>query len=139
MEFIEIFITAFYIFNVNIKGSLVYVFFLLYLQSLIGISLGTLISVSARSMGEAIFIGTGIFVPLIAISGGFWPLDGMPIVLKYLSYLAPPAMSTEALRNILYRGWDIRYFGVAKGFLTSTGFIFAYFILSVLVLKLYKK
>lgn len=139
MEFIIIFVISFFIFNIDIKGSLLHVFFLLYLQSFVGISLGTLISVSARGMGEAIFIGTGIFVPFIAISGGFWPLEGMPLILKYFSYLAPPAISTEAMRNILYRGWDISYYDVGKGFLSSTAFILGYFFLSVAVLKFGKK
>lgn len=101
--------------------------------------LGTLISVLSRSITEAIFVGLGTFVPLIVISGTVWPIQGMPTILKYISYFTPPTVPIESLRAVLYKGWGIQQFVVFKGLLTSIGFSLVFTSLSMLTIKFEKK
>lgn len=87
----------------------------------------------------ATFFGLGIFTPIMVISGSVWPLEGMPLILKYFSYFVPPTMSVESLRAVMYRGWGITEFAVYKGILTSVVFTIFYTTLSMFLIKFEKK
>lgn len=100
---------------------------------------GILISVFSQNEIDAIFAALGISLPFFMLSGFFWPLEGMPVYLRYFSYALPPTVPTESLNNIVFRGWGISNFAVYKGLLVSSGYVCVLTILSILGLKFEKK
>ena len=44
------------------------------------------------------------FILLIHPKGVMWPLEGMPLALRYISYVLPTTYAAEAMRSIMGRG-----------------------------------
>lgn len=65
-----------------------------------------------------------------------WPVEGMPIVLRYVSLGLPLTLATSALRSMLTRGWDIIEPDVYNGFIATIIWIVIFLTISLLVLKL---
>lgn len=70
------------------------------------------------------------------VSGVIWPVEGMPIVLRYISMGLPLTMATSALRSMLTRGWDIDEPDVYNGFIATVAWIAIFLSISLIVLKL---
>lgn len=71
----------------------------------------------------------------ILLSGVIWPVEGMPIVLRYISLGLPLTMATSALRSMLTRGWGLEEPEVYNGFIATILWIFIFLSISLLVLK----
>lgn len=71
-------------------------------------------------------------------SGVIWPVEGMPILLQYISSILPLTMATTSLRSILTRGWDLTEPDVFFGFISSASWIMLFLTISMLVLKFKK-
>ena len=61
---------------------------------------------------DAIQLALGSFYRNLLLSGIIWPLEGMPQVLRYLSYILPQTFACEAMRGILSRGWGLGWMQV---------------------------
>lgn len=57
------------------------------------------------------------------LSGVLWPMEGMSIYLRYLSYFIPLTHAIEALRCIFARGWGIDKPEVYWGIFVNFGWI----------------
>ena len=44
---------------------------------------------------------------IIIYSGILWPLEAMPVVLRYVAYVLPQTLACEALRSVIMRGWGL--------------------------------
>lgn len=71
-------------------------------------------------------------------SGICWPVEGMHYTLKYVSFFLPLTFSTESLRAILSRGWNISEPLVYQGFIATGVWIVVFLVTSLLVLKFRK-
>lgn len=49
-------------------------------------------------------------------SGMFWPLEGMPTILKYISYCMPFTLPAISVRNIMAKGYSFFEPSVLTGF-----------------------
>ena len=49
-------------------------------------------------------LALGSLMPNLLFSGIMWPMEGMPIALKYIAYSMPMTYAVESLRNILSHG-----------------------------------
>jgi ABC-2 type transport system permease protein len=92
------------IFDVPMRGS----FFLLSLGTLLfvctTVSIGTLISTFAANQQQAM-MGTFLFVfPAMLMSGVFFPIENMPLVLKFFAYIDPLTYFIKLLRNVMLKG-----------------------------------
>ena len=63
---------------------------------------------------------------------------GMHFILQWISYFLPLTLSTEGLRSMLQRGWDINAPTVYAGFISVTTWIAVYLTTSILLLKFKK-
>ena len=54
-------------------------------QGICGTSIGLIISAVCETQQDATQIALGIFYPNLILSGIIWPIESMPIVLRYLS------------------------------------------------------
>jgi len=93
------------VFNVPVVGSI----FLLLLECMLyitlALSLGVLISTSARTQQMAMFMSMlGLMLPTILLSGFIFPIDNMPKVLQWLSAIMPARWFIIVVKNIMLKG-----------------------------------
>lgn len=71
----------------------------------------------------------------VCLTGVIWPVEGMPIVLRYISLGLPLTMATTSLRSMLTRGWQINEPDVYNGFFATIIWIALFLTISLVVLK----
>lgn len=71
----------------------------------------------------------------ISNTGVIWPVEGMPIILRYISACLPLTMATTSLRSMLTRGWYITEPDVYLGFISTIIWIVLFLSISLIVLK----
>ncbi len=71
------------------------------------VSLGTLISTYAKNQQQAMMAGFLVMFPAIQLSGIMYPLDNVPLAIKWVTYLNPLKYFVELIRNILLKGGDV--------------------------------
>jgi ABC-type multidrug transport system permease subunit len=84
--------------------SLILVAALAMLQGLAGMSYGMFLSSVFYDEVTAMQIMGGTYYPALLLSGVIWPIEGMPVVLRYISYCLPTTYAAEAMRSIMERG-----------------------------------
>lgn len=57
-----------------------------------------------------------IRLKILLFLGMFWPLEGMPTILKYFSYLMPFTLPSISVRNIMAKGYSFFHPSVLIGF-----------------------
>ncbi|GAB6022337.1 hypothetical protein CHUAL_006458 [Chamberlinius hualienensis] len=123
-------------FQVPCQGPPIWVILLTLAQGMCGMAYGLLISSFCDEENSAIMFALGSFYPSLLLSGIIWPIESMPSYLRYISYVVPQTYATEALRALLSRGWDITYMVVWRGFVSTIGWFFVFFILSAVIFRL---
>ena len=91
-------------FKLPIRGDLGLLLLLsgLFLSSSLGI--GILVSTIANTQQEAILSVIMTLLPSIFLSGFFFPIEAMPWVMQWLSYLIPLRYYLVIIRSILIKG-----------------------------------
>ncbi|TKS85982.1 ABC transporter G family member 20 [Collichthys lucidus] len=124
------------VFKIPNEGSLVLVIILIVLQGVTGISFGLVISAGIDDEQSANQAALGIFYPNLILSGIIWPVECIPFPLRYISLALPQTYASEALRCIMYRGWDLSRMMVWRGFAVTLGWNTFFLILATVILKL---
>lgn len=78
-----------------------------------------------------------IFINILIykIVGCVWPLEGMPKVLRWISYTTPTAYPSKSLRALIYKGYSISDSEVYIGILVNIAWIIITFALVVFGVK----
>lgn len=96
-------------FKVPLRGS----FFILMLASLVfvstTVSIGTLISTFAKNQTQSMMGSFMFLFPSILLSGLLFPIENMPLLMKWLSYLNPLSHFLSLLRNIMLKGGNTEF------------------------------
>ncbi|XP_054273390.1 ABC transporter G family member 23 isoform X3 [Macrosteles quadrilineatus] len=124
------------VFEVECKGDIFLVIILTILQGLCGMCFGFVISAICELERNAIQLALGSFYPTLLLSGVIWPVEGMPLVLQYISACLPLTLATTSLRSILTRGWYITEPDVWLGFVSTITWIVLFLSISLIVLKM---
>jgi ABC-2 type transport system permease protein len=82
-------------------------FALIYLLTTLGI--GLLVSARAKTQQQAMFLAFFLMIFLMIMSGFIFPLENMPDVMQWLSYLDPMRYIMIVSREILLKGADLRH------------------------------
>eukprot|EP00095_Tigriopus_kingsejongensis_P003146 maker-scaffold662_size116868-snap-gene-0.17 protein:Tk03146 transcript:maker-scaffold662_size116868-snap-gene-0.17-mRNA-1 annotation:"abc transporter" len=139
VNFLQVVVTLTFmilVFQVPNEGSILLVFLLTMLQGVCGTTIGLIISAVCKTQQDATQIALGIFYPNLILSGIIWPIESMPMMLRYFSYTLPQTFACEAMRGILLRGWGMTFMPVWRGFaVTSAWIIGTYIIFKRLVSK----
>eukprot|EP00731_Ephydatia_muelleri_P031186 Em0022g700a len=128
---------GFKIYNKN-TNSLGLIGFLAMLEGLTGMAYGLVISAVCSHETTAIQFAIGSFYPAIVLSGVMWPLEGMPLALRYISYVLPTTYAAEAMRSIMGRGWGLSEMDVWRGYLVAFSWFVVLLILAAVGLRLRK-
>ncbi|XP_053682131.1 ABC transporter G family member 23 isoform X2 [Sabethes cyaneus] len=124
------------VFGVTNNGEIVWIVLLTILQGLCGMCFGFVISAICELERNAIQLALGSFYPTLLLSGVIWPIEGMPLVLRYVSLCLPLTLATSSLRSILTRGWSITDEDVYLGFASTVAWIVVFLLVTLVVLKL---
>lgn len=112
--------------------------FLDFLTFLLSYTKGFVISCAVDNERSATYMALGSFLPLIMLCGIIWPIEGMHPLLKAPALFLPLTKSTESLRSILQRGWQIENPNVYIGFASTGVWILIFLTISILLLKFKK-
>ena len=104
---IEVLLVGHWWFGVPIRGSMMLIILLSALFLLSGLGIGLLASTIANTQQEAMLTVWMTLLPSIFLSGFFFPLDAMPKVLYYISYLMPLRYYLTIIRVLLLKGVGI--------------------------------
>lgn len=149
------------VFKITCQGSLALAMFITLLQGLCGMFYGKFIcfayaldlilslmkwlnhsgfvvSSLCDQQTSALQLSLGSFFPNMLLSGVLWPMEGMSIYLRYLSYFIPLTHAIEALRCIFARGWGIDKPEVYYGIVVNFGWIVGLLLVCLTVIRVRK-
>lgn len=100
--------TATWVFDVPVRGSLLFLYFVTALYLLTTLGAGLLISTVSRSQQQAFMAGIAIIMPAILLSGIMSPVLAMPEWLRPITLINPVRYYGEVIRAVLLKGATIR-------------------------------
>lgn len=95
--------TGAYLFEVPLRGDLLFLFGVTFLYLLSTLGTGLLISTVSTSQQQAIMTGFAVILPAMLLSGIFTPIMAMPEWLQPLTYLNPVRYFAEVVRAVLLK------------------------------------
>jgi ABC-2 type transport system permease protein len=127
LQTLILFIIGVTVFNITVVGNMILAFLVIALLATVSLSLGILLSSLAKREAQAIQLLPFIALPMLLLSGTFWPLEAIPSWLRPFSYLTPPTYAIDATRSVMLRGWGVEdiwidivaLFGFAVAFLSA--------------------
>lgn len=88
------------------------------------VMIGVLMSTFVKNQQQSMLCSFIVIFVLMMLSGSFFPIDNMPLWLRWIAYINPMAHHTFLLRNILLKGGDLVYvIQHCLAILASTAFI----------------
>jgi ABC-2 type transport system permease protein len=96
-------------FGVPMRGSLIVLLLAAFVFVCTTVSIGTLISTFASNQAQSTLGGFMFLFPAILLSGLMFPLENMPEVMKWVSYMDPISHFLALLRNIMLKGGDAHF------------------------------
>ncbi len=107
IQSIVILTAAIGLFQITIHGNVLLVLLMIFLFGVGSQGLGFVLSSVARTEFQAIQFLPLILFPSILLSGVFWPLEAVPLVLRPISYFIPLTYAVDGLRSVMIRGWGV--------------------------------
>jgi len=101
---VEVLALGSWLFGVPIRSGLGLVMLLSGLFLLTGLGIGLLVSTVANTQQEATLTTFTTLLPSIFLSGFFFPVEAMPRVLQWISYLIPLKYYLTIIRSLLIKG-----------------------------------
>ncbi len=130
VNILTILLLAVFVLDVPIVGSLWLLALLCALFVLLALSLGLLISTLVGSqMAAMLASGMMLMMPSMLLSGMMFPIESMPAILRYITYIVPPRWFIEALKKVMLQGCDIVQIG--KELLILGGMTFFFLIVAL--------
>ena len=98
-----------FIFHVPLRGSILLLTLSAFFFVCTAVAMGTLVSTICKNQQQA-NLGSFLFMfPAIMFSGLMFPIDNMPLAMKFIAYCDPLYHYLALLRNIMLKGGDIRF------------------------------
>ena len=97
-------IAAIVLFSVTINGSMLLTILLLVLTVLCFVGFGIMISARVNSQEDYTQIVMPFTMPMMFVSGVFYPLETMPWIFQKIAYIFPLTYANDALRAVMLKG-----------------------------------
>lgn len=104
---LEVLLIGYWWFHVPVRGDLGLILGLSGIFLLSSLGIGLLASTIANTQQEAMLIVWMTLLPSLFLSGFFFPLEAMPRVLQFISYLFPLRYYLVIIRSLMLKGIDI--------------------------------
>lgn len=105
-----ILIVSYFVFHVPIVGSLWLLLGLSLIFILMALALGILISTRTTTQQSAMMISLiMLMMPTMLLSGFIFPIESMPVVLQYISYVIPAKYFIITLKDVMLKGSTLAF------------------------------
>lgn len=92
-------------FGIGIKGSFLFLMAASFIFVLSTLGIGLFISTISKTQQQAMMVAQfGIMMPMLYLSGFAFPIENMPKILQYISYLVPVRYFITILRGVILKG-----------------------------------
>ena len=120
---------AILLFNVSIKGGLLQTFIVLVFGALCFVGFGIMLSARTQTQEDYAQIVMPFSMPMMFVSGVFYPIETMPWILQKLAYVFPLTYLNDAMRGVMLKGQSLgdAWFDLA----VLLGFTILFFIIGV--------
>ena len=95
---------AIILFNVSIKGGIPQTFVVLVIGALCFVGFGIMLSARTSTQEDYAQIVLPFSMPMMFVSGVFYPLETMPWILQKIAYVFPLTYLNDAMRGIMLKG-----------------------------------
>jgi len=126
----------FAVFEIPCNGPVGWIVVIAILQGFAGMCFGFLLSTLFSQQTTAMQCAIGSFYPMLLLSGILWPVEGMPKILQKISWYLPCTAACQAMRDIMARGWDISWYTVPTGIVTTIVWIAVFIISSWVAIRI---
>ncbi len=100
-----ILLIAYFIMHVPIAGSLFWLLMISLVYIFVCLTLGLLISTVVETQMAALIISAmGLMMPVMLMSGMMFPIENMPVYLRWISDVIPARWYIEAIRKLMIMG-----------------------------------
>ncbi|XP_046918383.2 ABC transporter G family member 20-like [Dermatophagoides farinae] len=138
-QIILVLLMAFFIFHIPNRGPVFWISVLIVMQGVAGMAYGIMISAIAKEENFTLAACMGSMFPQFLLSGVVWPVDTMPQFLIYVSTIVSQAKAIDAVRHMLYRGWDpFNHWDVAIGFIVSASWTVVFLFIATILFNINK-
>ena len=127
---IVLLLAAMILFNIIVQGSLALTFALLVLTGVCFIGCAIMISARVATQEDYIQMVLPITMPMMFISGVFYPIETMPWVFQKLAYICPLTYANNALRCVMLQGKGLG--DIWLEILVLVGFTLVFYIIGVI-------
>ena len=117
------------LFNVSIKGGFLQTFIVLVIGALCFVGFGIMLSARTQTQEDYAQISLPFSMPMMFVSGVFYPIETMPWVLQKLAYIFPLTYLNDAMRGIMLKGQTLG--DVWLDLVVLLGFTVLFFIIGV--------
>jgi ABC-2 type transport system permease protein len=92
-------------FDIGIRGSFAFLLFSSFLFVLSTLGIGLFISTISKTQQQAMMVAQfGIMMPMIYLSGFAFPIENMPKIIQYITYIIPLRYYITILRGVVLKG-----------------------------------
>ena len=117
------------LFNVSIKGGFLQTFIVLVIGALCFVGFGIMLSARTSTQEDYAQISLPFSMPMMFVSGVFYPIETMPWILQKLAYIFPLTYLNDAMRGIMLKGQTLG--DVWFDLVVLLGFTLLFFIIGV--------
>ena len=122
-----------FLFAIPIAGDIWLVALLSVFTAMPFIGIALVASIIGKSEFEAFALAEIISIPMIYVCGIFFPIDSMPDYAKVIARVLPLSFSTEALRDVIIRGYELS--DVLPALSALTLYSLGFFILTIFLFR----
>jgi ABC-2 type transport system permease protein len=107
---VSILLLGYFVFGVPVRGSIVLLLSEALLYIIMALSMGIFISTISNSQQVAMMLSMfALMLPTILLSGFIFPIENMPELLQYFSYIIPPKWFIIIIKNIMLKGTSLAF------------------------------
>lgn len=117
------------LFNVSIKGGFLQTFIVLVIGALCFVGFGIMLSARTSTQEDYAQISLPFSMPMMFVSGVFYPIETMPWILQKLAYIFPLTYLNDAMRGVMLKGQTLG--DVWLDLVVLLGFTLLFFIIGV--------
>lgn len=93
------------IFDIPVKGSLFFLFLSSFFYILSTLGLGLFVSTISKTQQQAMMIAVfALMMPMVFLSGFAFPVENMPEIIQYISYVIPLKYFINIIRGVISKG-----------------------------------
>ncbi|MBE2279568.1 MAG: ABC transporter permease [Ignavibacteriaceae bacterium] len=94
-----------FIFGIEVRGDIVFLFVSAFLYILSTLGLGLLVSTFAKTQQQAMMFAVfGVLMPFVYLSGFAFPVENMPVAFQWISHFISLKYFIEIIRGVILKG-----------------------------------